>query len=191
MSASPAVCRCNVALLWLGRASCLPYLVSSETFFPVLMTTTIQQRSDNGWQSFCSGSPPQQPPVCGLVRCADDPTLLAATTCFIVRSSGTPSLDGIREPCWLLIYDNIISGAVVPSSNSIGLPSIHLGSCLLWWVQQHPCSWLSSFLIGIFCCGSRWELSTASHAPLDLRCHSAPVAAASAVFLVPWVKVLL
>ena len=53
------------------------------------------------------------------------PTLLAATTCFIIAFVAAPpvDIDGIREPvAGSLIYgNNIISGAVVPSSNAIGL----------------------------------------------------------------------
>ena len=53
------------------------------------------------------------------------PTLLAATICFIIAFIGAPpvDIDGIREPVAgsLLYGNNIISGAVVPSSNAIGL----------------------------------------------------------------------
>jgi len=52
------------------------------------------------------------------------PTLLAATTCFITAFIAAPpvDIDGIREPVAgsLLYGNNIISGAVVPSSNAIG-----------------------------------------------------------------------
>ena len=51
------------------------------------------------------------------------PTLLAATTCFILAFIAAPpvDIDGIREPVAgsLLYGNNIISGAVVPSSNAI------------------------------------------------------------------------
>ena len=53
------------------------------------------------------------------------PCLLAATTAFIVAFIAAPpvDIDGIREPVAgsLLYGNNIISGAVVPSSNAIGL----------------------------------------------------------------------
>ena len=53
------------------------------------------------------------------------PTLLAATICFIIAFVGAPpvDIDGIREPVSgsLMWGNNIISGAVVPSSNAIGL----------------------------------------------------------------------
>ena len=53
------------------------------------------------------------------------PTLLAATACFITAFIAAPpvDIDGIREPVAgsLMYGNNIISGAVVPSSNAIGL----------------------------------------------------------------------
>lgn len=53
------------------------------------------------------------------------PTLLAATTAFIMAFIAAPpvDIDGIREPVAgsLLYGNNIISGAVVPSSNAIGM----------------------------------------------------------------------
>ena len=53
------------------------------------------------------------------------PCLLAATACFIIAFIAAPpvDIDGIREPVAgsLLFGNNIISGAVVPSSNAIGL----------------------------------------------------------------------
>ncbi|MFN9176628.1 MAG: Photosystem Q(B) protein 1, partial [Synechocystis sp.] len=53
------------------------------------------------------------------------PTLLTATTCFIIAFIAAPAvdIDGIREPIAgsLLYGNNIITAAVVPSSNAIGL----------------------------------------------------------------------
>ena len=53
------------------------------------------------------------------------PCLLAAAACFIVAFIAAPpvDIDGIREPVAgsFLYGNNIISGAVVPSSNAIGL----------------------------------------------------------------------
>merc|ERR1711971_827092 len=53
------------------------------------------------------------------------PTLLAATCAFIIGFIAAPpvDIDGIREPVAgsLLYGNNIISGAVVPSSNAIGI----------------------------------------------------------------------
>jgi photosystem II P680 reaction center D1 protein len=53
------------------------------------------------------------------------PTLLSASIAFIIAFFAAPpvDIDGIREPVSgsLLYGNNIISGAVVPSSNAIGV----------------------------------------------------------------------
>ena len=96
------------------------------------------------------------------------PTLLTATTAFILAFIAAPpvDIDGIREPVAgsLLYGNNIISGAVVPSSNAIGL---HLYSI---WEAASLDEWLYNggpyqlvvfhFLIGVFAyMGREWELS--------------------------------
>jgi len=53
------------------------------------------------------------------------PTLLTATSVFIIAFVAAPpvDIDGIREPVSgsLLYGNNIISGAIIPTSNAIGL----------------------------------------------------------------------
>ena len=53
------------------------------------------------------------------------PTLLTATSVFIIAFIAAPpvDIDGIREPVSgsLMYGNNIISGAVIPTSNAIGL----------------------------------------------------------------------
>ena len=133
------------------------------------MTTTLQQRSGaSSWQAFCGvGHLHQQPPLCGLVRCADDPHTAGCHHLLHrrFRRRSPVDIDGIREPvAGSLIYgNNIISGAVVPSST----PS----ACLLSiWEAASLDEWLYNggpyqlvvfhFLIGIFCyMGREWELS--------------------------------
>ena len=122
------------------------------------------------------------------------PCLLVATTCFLVAFIAAPpvDIDGIREPVAgsLLYGNNIISGAVVPSSNAIGL---HLYSI---WEAASLDEWLYNggpyqlvvfhFLIGVFSyMGREWELSyRLGMRPWIFVAYSAPVAAATAVFLV-------
>ena len=122
------------------------------------------------------------------------PTLLAATTCFIVAFIAAPpvDIDGIREPvAGSLIYgNNIISGAVIPSSNAIGLhfyPIWEAASLDEWLYNGGPYQLVVfHFLIGIFCyMGREWELSyRLGMRPWICVAYSAPVAAASAVFLI-------
>ena len=71
------------------------------------------------------------------------PCLLAATICFVTAFVAAPpvDIDGIREPVSgsLMWGNNIISGAVVPSSNAIGLhmyPIWEAGSLDEWLVQR-------------------------------------------------------
>ena len=122
------------------------------------------------------------------------PTLLAATICFIVAFIAAPpvDIDGIREPVAgsLLYGNNIISGAVVPSSNAIGLhfyPIWEAASLDEWLYNGGPFQLvIFHFLIGIYCyMGREWELSyRLGMRPWIMVAYSAPVAAASAVFLV-------
>ena len=79
------------------------------------------------------------------------PTLLAATICFIVAFIAAPpvDIDGIREPVAgsLMYGNNIISGAVVPSSNAIGLhfyPIWEAASLDEWLTTVVLSNWLSS-----------------------------------------------
>ena len=96
------------------------------------------------------------------------PCLLAATVCFITAFVAAPpvDIDGIREPVAgsLLYGNNIISGAVVPSSNAIGLhfyPIWEAASLDEWLYNGGPYQLVVfHFLIGIFAyLGREWELS--------------------------------
>ena len=96
------------------------------------------------------------------------PTLLTATTVFIVAFIAAPpvDIDGIREPVSgsLLYGNNIISGAVVPTSNAIGLhfyPIWEASSLDEWLFNGGPYQLIvCHFFIGICCyMGREWELS--------------------------------
>jgi photosystem II P680 reaction center D1 protein len=122
------------------------------------------------------------------------PCLLTATTVFVLAFVAAPpvDIDGIREPVSrsLLYGNNIITGAVVPTSNAIGL---HLYSI---WEASSLSEWLYNggpyqlvvlhFLIGVACyMGREWELSfRLAMRPWIAVAYSAPVAAATAVFLI-------
>ncbi len=92
------------------------------------MTTIQQQRSSllKGWPQFCEWVTSTNNRIyVGWFGVLMIPCLLAATTCFIVAFIAAPpvDIDGIREPVAgsFMYGNNIISGAVVPSSNAIGL----------------------------------------------------------------------
>jgi len=122
------------------------------------------------------------------------PCLLAATTCFIIAFIAAPpvDIDGIREPVsGSLIYgNNIISGAVVPSSNAIGLhfyPIWEAGTMDEWLYNGGPYQLVVfHFLIGVAAyAGRQWELSyRLGMRPWIFVAYTAPLSAALAVFLV-------
>jgi photosystem II P680 reaction center D1 protein len=92
------------------------------------MTATTLQRNQalNPWESFCQWvTSTNNRLYVGWFGVLMIPTLLAATICFIVAFIAAPpvDIDGIREAVSgsLLYGNNIISGAVIPSSNAIGL----------------------------------------------------------------------
>ena len=82
------------------------------------------------------------------------PCLIAATACFLVAFIAAPpvDIDGIREPVAgsLLYGNNIISGAVVPSSNAIGLHFYSIweaASLDEWLTTVDPTNlWSSTFI---------------------------------------------
>jgi photosystem II P680 reaction center D1 protein len=68
-----------------------------------------------------------------MVRCSYAINI-TATTCFIIAFIAAPpvDIDGIREPvAGSLMYGNIITGAVIPSSNAIGVHFTQSGKLLL------------------------------------------------------------
>jgi photosystem II P680 reaction center D1 protein len=160
------------------------------------MTTTLQrERSASVWERFCNWvTSTDNRLYVGWFGVLMIPTLLAATTCFIIAFIAAPpvDIDGIREPVAgsLLYGNNIISGAVVPSSNAIGLhfyPIWEAASLDEWLYNGGPYQLvIFHFLIGVFCyMGREWELSyRLGMRPWIAVAYSAPVAAATAVFLI-------
>ncbi len=160
------------------------------------MTTTIQQRqSASLWETFCQWvTSTDNRLYVGWFGVLMIPTLLAATACFVTAFIAAPpvDIDGIREPVAgsLMYGNNIISGAVVPSSNAIGLhfyPIWEAASLDEWLYNGGPYQLvIFHFLIGIFCyMGREWELSyRLGMRPWICVAYSAPVAAATAVFLI-------
>jgi photosystem II P680 reaction center D1 protein len=160
------------------------------------MTTTLQRRtSANVWERFCEWiTSTENRLYIGWFGVLMIPTLLTATTCFIIAFIAAPpvDIDGIREPVAgsLLYGNNIISGAVAPSSNAIGLhfyPIWEAASLDEWLYNGGPYQLIIfHFLIGCFCyLGRQWELSyRLGMRPWICVAYSAPLASATAVFLI-------
>ncbi|KAH0654240.1 hypothetical protein KY289_031918 [Solanum tuberosum] len=96
------------------------------------------------------------------------PTLLTATSVFIIAFIAAPpvDIDGIREPVSgsLLYGNNIISGAIIPTSAAIGLhfyPIWEAASVDEWLYNGGPYELIVlHFLLGVACyMGREWELS--------------------------------
>ena len=160
------------------------------------MSTTISSPKVSNWDSFTEWvTSTNNRLYVGWFGVLDDSRrCLAAAICFIIAFVGAPpvDIDGIREPVAgsLLYGNNIISGAVVPSSNAIGLhfyPIWEAASLDEWLYNGGPFQLVVfHFLIGIYAyMGREWELSyRLGMRPWIMVAYSAPVAAASAVFLV-------
>jgi photosystem II P680 reaction center D1 protein len=122
------------------------------------------------------------------------PLLSAASVFFIVGFLYAPpvDIDGIREPVAgsLLYGNNIISGSIIPSSNAIGVHFYPI------WEAVTIDEWLYNggtyqlvvlhFILGVSCwMGREWEFSfRLGMRPWIFVAFSAPVAAATAVFVV-------
>ena len=159
------------------------------------MTTLTRQSQQSGWDNFTEWvTSTNNRLYVGWFGTLMIPTLLAATTCFIVAFIAAPpvDIDGIREPVAgsLLYGNNIISGAVVPSSNAIGLhfyPIWEAASLDEWLYNGGPYQLIvCHFFLGICCyMGREWELSyRLGMRPWIAVAYSAPVAAATAVFII-------
>ena len=122
------------------------------------------------------------------------PTLLTATSIFIIVFITAPpvDIDGIREPIFgsLLYGNNIISGAIIPTSIAIGLhfyPIWEATSVDEWLYNGGPYELIVlHYLLGVtFYMGREWELSF--HLGMHhwiVVAYLAPIAATTVVFLI-------
>ena len=91
------------------------------------MTATLERREGVSlWERFCAWiTSTENRLYIGWFGCLMFPLLLTATSCYIIALIAAPPvyIDGFREPVAgsLLYGNNIISGAVIPSSNAIGM----------------------------------------------------------------------
>ena len=156
---------------------------------------SLQRDTTTNWEKFCNWvTSTDNRLYVGWFGVLMIPCLLAASTCFILAFIAAPpvDIDGIREPVSgsLLYRNNIISGAVVPSSNAIGLhfyPIWEAGTLDEWLYNGGPYQLIVfHFLIGVLAyAGRQWELSyRLGMRPWIFVAYTAPVSAALAVFLV-------
>eukprot|EP01018_Ginkgo_biloba_P024726 Gb_03955 [translate_table: standard] len=109
-----------------------------------------------------------------------------------LRPAPPVDIDGIREPVSssLLYGNNIISGAIIPTSAAIGLhfyPIWEAASTDEWLYNGGPYELIVlHFLLSVSCyMGREWELSfRLGMRPWIAVAYSAPVAAATAIFLI-------
>ena len=161
------------------------------------MTTLTRKQGGllQGWPEFCEWvTSTNNRLYVGWFGVLMIPCLLAAAACFVVAFIAAPpvDIDGIREPVAgsFMYGNNIISGAVVPSSNAIGLhfyPIWEAATVDEWLYNGGPYQLvIFHFLIGISAyMGRQWELSyRLGMRPWICVAYSAPVSAAFAVFLV-------
>ena len=156
---------------------------------------SLQRDTTTNWEKFCNWvTSTDNRLYVGWFGVLMIPCLLTATACFIIAFIAAPpvDIDGIREPVSgsLLYGNNIISGAVVPSSNAIGLhfyPIWEAGTLDEWLYNGGPYQLIVfHFLIGVLAyAGRQWELSyRLGMRPWIFVAYTAPVSAALAVFLV-------
>ncbi|KAI5084109.1 hypothetical protein GOP47_0000279 [Adiantum capillus-veneris] len=160
------------------------------------MTATLERReSASLWGRFCDWiTSTENRLYIGWFGVLMIPTLLTATSVFIIAfvAASPVDIDGIREPVSgsLLYGNNIISGAIIPTSAAIGLhfyPIWEAASVDEWLYNGGPYELIVlHFLLGVACyMGREWELSfRLGMRPWIAVAYSAPVAAAAAVFLI-------
>ena len=160
------------------------------------MTTLLEQRSPtNVWDRFCAWiTSTENRLYIGWFGVILIPTALTAAITFIIAFIAAPpvDIDGIREPVSgaLLYGNNLMTAAVVPTSNAIGLhfyPIWEAASLDEWLYNGGPYQLVVfHFLLAIYSyMGRQWELSyRLGMRPWISVAFSAPVAAATAVLLI-------
>ncbi|NEO29908.1 MAG: Photosystem Q(B) protein 1 [Symploca sp. SIO3C6] len=163
------------------------------------MTTIVKRRRELDisqiWEAFCRWVTSTENRIyIGWFGVLMIPTLLVATTCFILAFIAAPPVDmeGIRVPVLgsLMSGNNLITAAVVPTSAAIGLhfyPIWEAASLDEWLYNGGPYQLIVlHFLIAVWCyLGRLWELSYREGArPWIAVAFSAPAAAATAVLLI-------
>ena len=167
----------------------------------VLLMTTSTFHADRGgllagWPEFCEWVTSTNNRIyVGWFGVLMIPCLLTAAACFVSLHSlqhlQSISTESEKPVAGSFMYgNNIISGAVVPSSNAIGLhfyPIWEAATVDEWLYNGGPYQLvIFHFLIGISAyMGRQWELSyRLGMRPWICVAYSAPVSAAFAVFLV-------
>lgn len=160
------------------------------------MTTLLGKRNtDNFWERLCNWiTSTENRLYIGWFGVLLIPTALVAAIVYIIAMIAAPpvDIDGIREPVAgsLLYGNNIITAAVVPTSNAIGLhfyPIWEAASLDEWLYNGGPWQLIVlHFLVAIYAyMGRQWELSyRLGMRPWIPVAYSAPVAAATSVLLI-------
>nr|AAL01426.1 PSII D1 protein [Prunus glandulosa] len=160
------------------------------------MTAILERReSESLWGRFCNWiTSTENRLYIGWFGVLMIPTLLTATSVFIMAFIAAPpvDIDGIREPVSgsLLYGNNIGAGAIIPTFAAIGLhfyPIWEAASVDEWLYNGGPYELIVlQFLLGVaWYMGRELELSfRLGMRPWIAVAYSAPVAAATAVFLI-------
>lgn len=173
-------------------------IASSTGHEPTSQTKVInalRQRHIISWERFCQWVTSTENRIyIGWFGILMIPTLLTATTVFIIAFIAAPSVDmdgtGIPISGALLDGNNLITAAIIPTSAAIGLhfyPIWEAASVDEWLYNGGPYQLIVlHFLIGIICYQDReWELSyRLGMRPWISLAFTAPVAATMSVLLV-------
>ncbi|MBW4554248.1 MAG: photosystem II q(b) protein [Aphanocapsa sp. GSE-SYN-MK-11-07L] len=158
------------------------------------MNTLIQQgKIVPQWERFCSWvTSTENRLYVGWFGVLMIPLLLVSLSVFAIAFIAAPpvDIDGIREPVCgsLLCGNNIITGAVVPSSNAIGLhfyPIWDAASIDEWLYNGGPYQMIGAHYIPALACymGRQWELSyRLGMRPWICVAYSAPLISTTSVF---------